>query len=148
MSRMAQWSRGSRHRLQIWPMVNWIWRILPAKPRSGAINVMALTVRLALVSASDLANGEVKLLTFTSSGHTTASSVLPVNILAFQRPFSEPICRCWGPSSPSSWRLPATPSQVVRPRRRSCWKGCGAEIWCAVQKDSIDFLLYVLGSFL
>jgi hypothetical protein len=41
-----------------------IWRILPAKPRSGAIKVMALTVRLALVNASDLANGEVKLRTF------------------------------------------------------------------------------------
>ncbi|KAK1602051.1 hypothetical protein QYE76_027209 [Lolium multiflorum] len=60
--------------------------------------------------ASDLANGEVKLLKFTSSGHTTASSVLPVHILDF-RPF-EPICRS-RPFFSFVWRLPATPSQVM-----------------------------------
>ncbi|KAK1614380.1 hypothetical protein QYE76_019897 [Lolium multiflorum] len=48
MSRMAQWSRGSRHR-QIWPVVNLADHA--GQTPIGAINVMALTVRLALVSA-------------------------------------------------------------------------------------------------
>jgi hypothetical protein len=122
-------------------------QILPAKPRYASINVMALSVRLSLVSASDLADGMSsyrRSQEFTCSGHVTTSTVFPVLILSVEWPSSamcrlpfnlQPICRCGGPSSASSWRLPATPSQVVRPRRRSCWPRCGARLYCAVETD-------------